>query len=467
LFKNRHRERTRFLKDQIAEFEHEKTVWHAGDLLGSALVEGDNEVIQSSAIFISDNADKAPPLALKIAREIIGIASKDIVTLDDIDWKGQVRASKAATRQFPDNAIAWIDAALGYTVLGQKRLAERAVHIAILLEPQNRFVLRSAVRFYIHSEDLDRASKLVTSNEATLRDPWLMSAELALASAMKKYSNFFSAARRLAEDQSFRDYDRSELSIAIASLEVEASGSRKRIKKFFKQGLVDPTENAVAQAEWLAGKAAGLEPVQASAFQTPGTFEALANEKLASGKWDEAFANSYLWFQDQPFSARPAIFATFIGSTLIDEPDKVIKIGELARISNPDEATLLNNLAFTYANQNNVSKANNALQQALRHARTAEERVTVKATSGLIAFRQNDPILGEKLYLESIEMAQRDRELSRLENICKVYLAREKMHSFPEKRVESIGIMEESLRKTSSPVTQAIIRRVIAGSTIR
>ncbi len=49
---------------------------------------------------------------------------------------------------YPENAIAWIDLARAYTILGHIDAGRRAIKIALSLTSENRFVLRSAARFF-------------------------------------------------------------------------------------------------------------------------------------------------------------------------------------------------------------------------------------------------------------------------------------------------------------------------------
>ena len=341
-------------------------------------------------------------------------------------------------------------------------MADRAIRVALSLAPDNRFILRSAARFYLHNDEPDKAHAVIVGSGATENDPWLLSTELAIASAIKRSSRFVSQARRVAENGSFRLYDRSELAVAIASLEFEASGgSQKRIRKFFKQALADPTENTLAQAEWLVKKATGLDVVQPSTFETPGKFEAIANEQFRNGNWRDAYKSTILWMMDQPFSVRPAILATFLGTSLVEDLDEAIRIGEESRKANPADATLLNNLAFAYANAGKLNDAVRILRQANKYAKESYELVTVTATSGLIAFRQGDSVLGEEAYRAAIDIAKNDKGQRRFEHMSIAYLEREKMIADHTKAAESLKVMDETLRKSNDRLTQAVIQKII------
>ena len=60
--------------------------------------------------------------------------------------------------------------------------------IAVALQPNNRFVLRSAVRLYTHYDLADKAIWFLKHSTATMYDPWLLSSELSVSMLMKRQS---------------------------------------------------------------------------------------------------------------------------------------------------------------------------------------------------------------------------------------------------------------------------------------
>src|SRR5437868_434116 len=150
--------------------------------------------------------------------------------------------------------------------------------VAVGLAPTNRFVLRSASRLYIHVGRKGKAHHILERAESTKYDPWLLSAEIAAASAAERTSKLVRSGERMIEDESIPIFQKNELGSAIATLEL-AHGKIKRARNLFRDALTAPTENTVAQADWALRKKymdaldVDLDRVR---FATPRSFEASA-----------------------------------------------------------------------------------------------------------------------------------------------------------------------------------------------
>src|SRR4051812_36598271 len=79
-----------------------------------------------------------------------------------------------------ENPIALIDLARHHLALGSEKSAERAVRAAVSLAPTNRFVLRSASRFFVHKGEPDRALGLLRREGRVKSDPWLLACDIAV-----------------------------------------------------------------------------------------------------------------------------------------------------------------------------------------------------------------------------------------------------------------------------------------------
>lgn len=431
--------------------------------MSSAYIASSQDAIQRSARAVMQHPEKAPPLALRLAQRILQPTSAQSDEAQ-VNWRNQVAASRAFLTSFPDDPLEWVDLALAHTVLGNKAAAERAVRIALAMAPYNRFVLRAAARLYVHNEDLEHAQSILTRNRATIYDPWLLSAEIAIASARKTTSRLATQGRRLSDSQSFRKYDLSELAMALATLEHESGGSRKRTKKFLRLALMDPTENTVAQADWLANRDSDLEHVNVSAFHIPANFEAEANAAFGVGDWDTSYQHAQSWLSDQAFSARPAILAGFIASSVLVDFQKAVQFCKDALIPNPNDATLLNNLAFSYANMNETKEARNYIRRAVNNPNLRiEELIVVTATQGLISFREGDAENGEAFYQKAIDYASKDKANRRFVEMCTLYRIRERALIGAIDVREGIRALEELANKTSSRVAYRVAHLVVDG----
>jgi tetratricopeptide (TPR) repeat protein len=417
--------------------------------------------MERSARALIERPEKAPPLALRLAHRIL---QKAAPRPDDtqVNWRERVASSRTFLNSFLDDPIEWVDLALAHTILGNKTAAERAIRVALLLAPHNRFVLRASARLYVHNEDLEHAQSILTRNPATVYDPWLLSAEIAIASARKTTSRLAVQGRRLSDNQSFRNYDRSELAMALATLEHESGGSRKRTKKLLRLALIDPTENTVAQADWLANRDSDLDHVNVSAFHIPANFEAAAIAAFGAGDWDTSYQQAQDWLADQPFSARPAILAGFIASSVLVDFRKAVRFCKDALTPNPDDATLLNNLAFSYANLDETKEARKHIRRAVTTPNLKiEELIILTATQGLISFREGDAENGEAFYEQAIGLASKDKANRRFVEMCTLYRIRERALIGSIEVQQAIPALEELADRTSSRVAHRVAELVV------
>lgn len=391
-------------------------------------------------------ANSRHEVALKAARKILdGRASKPLRELSSLllsnPDQGQpsidnipaefdrnetiARAAKlkAVVRSEPRNAIRWTDLALAHLNLGAASKAERNIRTAVSLEPLNRFVLRSAVRLYVLIDEPETAHHLLTRDVRALNDPWLRAAALATATLIGKPPSNIRASRQILESGRHPAWHLSELAGQLATLELN-SGQLRKAKRTMRTALIDPTENAVAQAEWASQH--GVDALGKIDLERPHSFEARALAYRQSGKFAEGIRAGLHWQADQPFDPSPAVFVSYLASVATQD----YYLGELAAkqglIANQHHGLLRNNLVFALANQGKVAEAREQLEHILRPALGLREASTLVATKGLVAFRGGDPITGRRLYAQAVDelVALNDRDVAAL---AAVFWAREEL----------------------------------------
>ena len=183
------------------------------------------------------------------------------------------------------NSIGWVDMARHYAMLGQLTHAARAMQNGLILAPNSRFILRSAVRLYVHSQDPERALHTLGQSDVISRDPWLRAAEIAVSGLMEKTPPRLRQTRRALRSGSLDHRHVSELASAVATFEMHA-GSNKSARRLFNIALEFPTENSVAQADWAAERIHGIS-LNKDHFLLPRTFEAKAIDHFNKLKWAE------------------------------------------------------------------------------------------------------------------------------------------------------------------------------------
>jgi tetratricopeptide (TPR) repeat protein len=196
----------------------------------------------------------------------------------------------------------------------------------------------------------------------------------------------------------------SELASAIGTLEL-TSGSTKRARKLFRLALQEPTDNTIAQARWATGLDPGIS-VDPKHYNDPLSAEARAWNFFYAADWKAALSNFWAWHFDQPFSRRPCATGSYIAAEILGNHEDAIEMAQSGLNANPDNAALLNNMAFSLIHTGKLRKAAEYLTRSRGQAVPAEESIPLLATFGLWAFRAGYPQRGRELYLRAIERAR-------------------------------------------------------------
>ncbi len=384
----------------------------APDVMGNALLLGKPGLASDVARGIVDSEEDLPHLVGDLARRVTQALDRQprlelpvhsgIVEVEQA--RDQVRRLRRRLAVNPHNPIGWVELARAYTIAGSTGKASRAIAVALDRSGRNRFVVRSAARFFVHVGQPDRAVALLSGTGIEANDPWLLASELAISHLAGLPPRSTRPARRLADNAALSAFERSELLSAIATLEL-ASGSDKRAGKLFDASLVDPHENSLAQAEWASERVAKIR-VPSELFVTPDSYEARARDSAARGNWKQALQQSLYWQHVEPFSAEAAIHGSYVAAVGLGDFAASREIASQALASNPSNAVLRNNLAYAEANLGHLVEAT----EQLRHMRLLIDnrrlQVPYLATSGLVAYRSGDMESGRMYYREAVDTAK-------------------------------------------------------------
>ena len=234
----------------------------------------------------------------------------------------------------------------------------------------------------------------------------------------------------MVESRSHSPFHLWELTGALATLGAQERGTEES-ETAIGLSLVDPSENAVAQAAWLDRRfgVAAWTPLPAQGMQSS---EANAWRAHGDGDWTGALGQAKQWQAEQPFSSRPAILGGYVASTALENFPEAEQILRQGLLCNGDDAMLYNNLAFVLAKQGKVGEARKLLEravtldQALSQGVSSEIWVCLTATRGLVEFRSGQPELGRSLYQMAITLAGA-ASAGRLRHIAAIYRAIEEM----------------------------------------
>jgi hypothetical protein len=295
---------------------------------------------------------------------------------------------------------------------------------AISLAPSDRFVIRSAARFFVRAGVPDRAADVLRRSGRVLTDPWLLAADIAVATSMNRTSKNIQSGRRLVDSTSIAPLHLSELGGAIGTIEAN-SGARKRAQKLFVQALREPTENLIAQVEYMVRATKLLEP-STDLTHLERAHEARANHTFVIKNFDESLRLCWSWLEDEPFSSRPAVLGTVVAGMALQDAEGARQIGEAGLLSHPASPILLNNVAFALADAGRLDEARATRARLSPNAvLTGQNAVSWRATEGLLDFRSEMPEQGRAKYKMALELAQAQKDRPLATKVIAFWLAEE------------------------------------------
>lgn len=394
------------------DWQEKREIFVASDLVGAAftLSRPDLAAVQDAAKFLIASGSKVPSSALSLAKEIVGAREKpeaapfELPAPPVVDIvRVAIRSLKARVQRDPRNVVARVELARYYASIGQRDQSIGHMKIAVSLAAYHRHVIRAAARLFVHFNKIRDAEGVFRVKSAVRRDPWLVSAEIAVASVAGKSSSLIKVGREMLTSKSFAPKETSELASALGTLELEA-GNTKAAKRLFQSALVDPTDNSIAQVEW-ASRRLGSSLLLPKHLDFPLTYEARALQGYQSQDWEASLESSRWWLADEPYSSRPAVLGSFVAAVGLEDHARAIELATIGLQANPNELALINNLAFSSASLGQFDVAEHHLEHLRSMPPTPQGNVLSLATTGLLRFRQGRLDEGNALYLAAITQA--------------------------------------------------------------
>lgn len=454
------------IEGYIADWKMNGGVIFASDLLSAATVNNkqNNSIVKEAAEYVLKNRKRASYSQVALAQRIIYPKkpentlgqfneSKIEVILSKINMSyvyEKIRRLKSIIKIAPSSSIAYVELSRYYSILGQEKKAVHNINLALNLSPNNRFILRAATRLYTHfatknNNYLEKIHWILRQNTITKHDPWLLSAEIAVATILQKYSRFIKRGMRMISSNNVAPFAFTELASGIATVEL-LNGRNRKSKALFKKALINPNDNTLAQIEWAATKDSSFElnPKKSSVKHN---FEAMALDSFQKQEFEISLENSAKWLVDMPFSKRPVIFASNLASTILEDHEKSIAFLKAGQISHPHDPVILNNLAYAYAQINKTSEALAALKRITNHNQIGSiHKICITATLGLIMFRDGEETHGRRLYRKAIEQTKQTNH-NELEWIAILNHAREEIlvnSEYKEIVIEAVSRIPEN-----------------------
>ena len=390
------------------EWQNSPSLATAVDLVAEALIVKKFESGEAikAAHYILREAPASSRLIRELANHFLEQPSLGKIEINPITGRDfgrkYVAPLRKSVRVHPINPIAWSDLALSYAILGRVEKARLAMKVALSLGRSNRFILRSAARCFMHMGEPDRAVTILNRSGLCPFDPWIASAEIAISESMGLKSKSIRNAKSLIKDDNLSHFSRSELAVGMGTIEMK-NGSASRAKMLMRQALRDPTENALAQVEWVATRlGANISNIVQLGERVPASFEAQARHFFIKKQFEDSLKASKMWGRFQQLSSQPIIFSSFIASVCLDDDAEAIRIIESAMPAHKNVPLLTNNYACSLARRGEVPAAAKALQKVNFRDLSEREKFTFCATQGLISFRSGDVEQGRKLYSTAV-----------------------------------------------------------------
>lgn len=454
------------LSARIHDWQANRTLAFAADLVGSAIAVGDKAKATEAAEFILAQSSNVPAAARHLAEHLLGKPQVEVglptplephVPLE-IETRRHIHRIRHRLVSEPRNAFLWIDLARYYDCFGQTESANKAIRIALQLAPDNRFVTRAACRHFIKVDDYQLAHDIVRRSVLVKGDPWVLAAEIATASAARRTSRYIGYARDILNAGSCDPFHLSELASALGTLDLEA-GKTKRGHKLIEFSLRNPTENAIAQAAWICRHFGGFSLANTlSKFQH--AYEASAWEHFSHKRWKEAVTDAIRWLNDQPFSSRPAILGSYIGAITLNDDQLSGSIAKYGLVANPHDPVLQNNLACALARTGKPDKAAELLGRIRLSDLPSHNQVSCLATSGLVSYRLGDPRRGRELYSQSIALAKAIGDSKRLA-LASLFLALEESRLDTQEAAQYRKDAIEIAHRQTEPDIEPLLQRVL------
>lgn len=366
----------------------------ASEAMSTALASGNSSLLTDAARRLEHfDLTSVPIVGDTVARAL----NPDSFHNESESDRGAIKRLKSTLRLYPASALTWLDLGLLYAQLGMTPKATRAVSAASTVSGKSRRVARSCSRFWVHSNQPDRALWTLERANNFKDDPWLLSAHLATSRFMGKASPFMSTARQIVKGQKFRDDQLSELGAALATTEV-AHGAVKLAQSIVRKTQAQATENAIAQIIWLE-KSAGVQfdshPLTAG---TSNAWEARAQEEFDQNNWEKTCEETMSWLRDQPFSSVPAVRGSFVASTFLENYELALEFARLGNQANPLDPIIANNFAVCLACAGKTEEARKILSSSSKLRIGDRSNSVLQATDGLINYKEGNIDAARNLY---------------------------------------------------------------------
>lgn len=389
--------RAGFNEDYLG-FKESPNLTAACELLHSSIILDEIEVAREAAEYISLQ-ENPPKAAMELARRFFeGDYKTNVLTSIDKEISRVRRTLRDQNR----NSLLWVELGRLFTIKGEREKARRCVLTAIQLDGFNRYIVRSAGRFFIHCNEPDIAYRLAQRAIDYDRDPAILAFQI--NSSMLGGGRTPKLGRisldKLPQHEALRY---SELVASLGVIELKA-GKEKQAKRLFQFAWSTPTETVTAHAEWIIRNIFPFLREQEKIDYSISA-EASAWRKYFDLQLKAAIEYAREWSLEEPYSTHPFLCASGIACSAEDY-DLAIDFAQEGLGANPQDYLLKNNLAYAYLKRGKLVAAKQVLDSIPRHIRETESEFLM-ATSGLYEYKKRNIDRGRDFYLGAFSLSKK------------------------------------------------------------
>lgn len=382
--------------ETMEEFRMDPSIFLATELLGTARILNETGAARELAEYVLGNP-LAGPLATEFAREVLGGGTPRQVSTDH---KAGIASNKARLSNFPRDAITWVEQARLYCIRGHNDKAEKSMQVALQLAPQDRFVVRAAIRLFVHNGKWDRALHIANQAYQQSGDPLIFGPLVSVATHLKKLPAKLSSIGNasLASPDIFLH---AETLAALGALDL-TKGADQRSKRFFKRAWEDPTKAVIGHSQWVLRRHHQSLGV-AHKIDFSQSLQALSYMRFEMLDFKGSTEASVEWALEEPFSRAPYILAT-IAAGHDEHFERAAELAKEGLIANPKDSILINNFVFSKLRAGDVQSAEEYIGHILPLINQPEE-IGGLATYGLFLMSSGRILEGSSCYERAIAKA--------------------------------------------------------------
>jgi tetratricopeptide (TPR) repeat protein len=389
-------------------WQQEQTYVSAVDLVSAAVVLAQPELAVAPSEWLLSRSHKIPAdvrnTAGKILRPSNSLLAERLpeqnLQVGITDARAIVAFNRHQLSEYVRSASRWMDLSLAHAVLGNRNKALRSMRSALSIEPNNRNVLRAAVRLLVHLGSAEEAFEHLRRHRRTRFDPWLLSQDITVAQILGRDPCYLTIARRLLRENALPAGHLTELASAMGTFESK-NIDLKHARKLHRFSLIAPTDNVLAQVEWLRQRDPSLP--QGNSAAARGAMEANFWNALLTSQWDLALKAAFQWQNDEPYSTRPALAGSFLTSSILGDFKVAEEFARFGLRADPADSLLKNNLVVAMARQSKLSEAAPIFSTIRPDDRL--NTYTYRATQGLLKYAVGDELGGAEDYKSAINLA--------------------------------------------------------------